>query len=383
MRVICSGFIPPHSFMEPRTYLRERIYYEELYDRHTVEKCHIYDEGVAPQYKLDFNGAVQDQRDKPVPVKMAASNILLYFLTGSRYVEKDEVISKWIERDQDRDRMMETTKVPRALCPKCSCFMECAYKTIEIRIDDKPERINFFLVCKDCRESKHVYEDGTEIIRKPILCPKCKHALDTSIERKGKKRLYKEACSGCGYKSVEEDIVTAKEPTEEEVRKFATDKARFCLTPEKGEVYRRWMSDVEKLREMMAEREENKDIYEKMPQIKKLSLMALEKHLSTVLKKHGFARLKLAEPQAGREFSVSFTVYEGQEGRDKYQSEKVLKQLFKKALADTNWTLMTEGINSRLGVLSGRFRGYESEEELKALVAMRMKKQLKTAKSFI
>jgi hypothetical protein len=46
-----------------------------------------------------------------------------------------------------------------------------------------------------------------------------------------------------------------------------------------------------------------------------------------------------------------------------------LQKLVKKTLIGTNWRLMTQGIDYRLGLLSGRLRAYESEEDLLKLVS--------------
>ena len=45
-----------------------------------------------------------------------------------------------------------------------------------------------------------------------------------------------------------------------------------------------------------------------------------------------------------------------------------LKRLLKKTLEDTNWRLMSEGITYRLGMLEGRLRAYEKEEDLVKLI---------------
>jgi len=46
----------------------------------------------------------------------------------------------------------------------------------------------------------------------------------------------------------------------------------------------------------------------------------------------------------------------------------VLKKLVDRALSDTNWRLMSDGISYRLGYLNGRLRAYEREDDLKTLV---------------
>lgn len=58
-----------------------------------------------------------------------------------------------------------------------------------------------------------------------------------------------------------------------------------------------------------------------------------------------------------------------QEDRKEYDSTNKLKKLIKVALEETNWRLMTDGIHYRLGILTGRLKAYEREEDLVKLVA--------------
>ena len=43
---------------------------------------------------------------------------------------------------------------------------------------------------------------------------------------------------------------------------------------------------------------------------------------------------------------------------------KDLKALVSKALENTNWKLMSDGITYRMGILKGRIRGMEKEKDL-------------------
>ena len=62
-------------------------------------------------------------------------------------------------------------------------------------------------------------------------------------------------------------------------------------------------------------------------------------------------------------------------------SQKVLSKAVEKALLNTNWRLMSEGISYRLGYLNGRLRAYEREEDLLNLVKRGMKLKLKQQSS--
>ncbi|HET7320221.1 MAG TPA: hypothetical protein VFI84_01380, partial [Candidatus Saccharimonadales bacterium] len=60
-----------------------------------------------------------------------------------------------------------------------------------------------------------------------------------------------------------------------------------------------------------------------------------------------------------------------------YTSRYTLKKTIQKALTDTNWRLMSDGISYRLGYLNGRLRAYEKEEDLVELV--KRDKKIKSA----
>ena len=47
----------------------------------------------------------------------------------------------------------------------------------------------------------------------------------------------------------------------------------------------------------------------------------------------------------------------------------ILQKIIKKNLETTDWRLMSGGIDYRLGLLTGRIRAYESEEDLLKLVS--------------
>ncbi len=51
-----------------------------------------------------------------------------------------------------------------------------------------------------------------------------------------------------------------------------------------------------------------------------------------------------------------------------FYSRIQLQRIIKKNLQKTNWRLMSEGINYRLGILFGRLRGYDNEEDLLKLI---------------
>jgi len=74
---------------------------------------------------------------------------------------------------------------------------------------------------------------------------------------------------------------------------------------------------------------------------------------------------------------VPFIVYDQKPDRNDRVSTYDLEKLLRKALLDTNWRLMSDGTTYRLGMLEGRFHGYEKEDDLVNLVRQQEKENIK------
>ena len=64
---------------------------------------------------------------------------------------------------------------------------------------------------------------------------------------------------------------------------------------------------------------------------------------------------------------MPFTVQDTGYKRKDYDSTRKLQKLLKATLETTNWRLMSEGTNYRMGYVYGRLKGYEREEDLAEL----------------
>ncbi len=87
-----------------------------------------------------------------------------------------------------------------------------------------------------------------------------------------------------------------------------------------------------------------------------------------MIEKEDYINLEFSKPELEKSIIINFTTQDNKTGRREYDSRIQLQRILKKVLAKTNWRLMSEGVNCRLGILSGRLRGYENEEDLLKLV---------------
>ncbi len=123
-----------------------------------------------------------------------------------------------------------------------------------------------------------------------------------------------------------------------------------------------------KLLEEEQVKSEKRELYDKAKQLKKLTIVELEKLLAPALEHSNFIKLTLKEPQISKDFVLPFIVYDSKPDRTDAVSCSDLKKIITDTLSGTNWKLMSDGVTYRMGMLEGRLRGYEREEDLIKLV---------------
>jgi len=350
-------------------HLEERSAYEERYDEATITQCRrIEDLFLSPEIQEKHLPDGSGFPDRIMPLQ-------LFHLTGERYLEREKRINEWMQRDRQRDLLLEQAHPPLIRCPSCEQLMECIHTSLHYGFEDnETDRLEFFLGCKPCKQSRHVYENGREIIREPILCEKCNRETESErVERDGK-RYYVRTCKHCGHTEETLSVLDEEEkaPTQEEIDRFKRDKQRFCISDQQSKRYVEWNKRMKELEKQKEEHLLNMDLYDTLKETKKLTIASLEQLLTKALKKAGFADLRISMPVSGREIMLDFSVRDLKVDRDEHESRKVLEKAIEGVVGDTNWAL-SDYVSYRLGLLSGHLRGCETEPDLEKLVRSRMK----------
>jgi hypothetical protein len=120
-------------------------------------------------------------------------------------------------------------------------------------------------------------------------------------------------------------------------------------------------------------------LYDAVATIRKLPIFTVQEDIKNALAKEGLVNVQFAQPQQGRDLTIAFTVQESKIDRHEYDAKKICKQTIETILDDANWRLMSDGISYRLGLLSGRLRSVEREEDLIELVKRQQKKETKNS----
>jgi len=348
-------------------HLKSEVYYNDLYDRHTVDICRRLIENNNKKIKgLDPKNP--KSKFEEAMFKML-SELRLYWEKGERYLEKSETVRKWMQKDQAKDDLLESAIPPDGItCLSCGTVMRPDSGTIHDWSEDKKERVLFMYDCPNkCSPVRAFFNDGKEYRPGPILCPKCRGSdLKFTKEKSEHKIIIHYSCNSCGHKYDNEyDFTPKKEEIDEN---FSKDRDLYCLTEKQGQEYLGGKASLISVTGFMNEYKKKEEHKEELSKIKKLTVIDLEKLIIPIMEKWGYIQLKLGNPEIGKDVVIPFTVNDSKSDREKMASEQDLKHNLKKVLQDTNWRLMSDGVSYRLGILSGRLKGYETDEDLLKLI---------------
>jgi hypothetical protein len=351
-------------------YLKEEQYYSGLYDLFTIKQCLRSSESA-------IKVPPQKMKGSRVKAMSLVIDLFTYYVKGDRYKNKSETVREWMTKDREKDEKIEHASMPRDVyCNFCSSKMITTGK--DLYLDEL--KVMFWFECPACKKRKAIFENGKEYRPEPNRCPECTTELQETFERKGDVLTTHILCPSCNYKANE--VMDFEKDRKEWAEKQRKDREllekyrfKFCMTDKEGQEYVLGVEQMKQLFDHLKENEaKQKDpAYKKVLKIKKLKVNDLRKKLDEVLAKEKYANLRFDKPQMDRFVIIPFTVEDANEKREEYDSRTACIRIIRKSLSNSNWKLMSEGVNYRLGYLSGRLKGYEREEDLVEMVRQRDK----------
>lgn len=354
-------------------YLYEEQYYVDRYDLATIKECLEIVEMFQKVY--DKSLTTEELKDITKQKKYQDINHMLYWylfpVKTEEYKRKQETIQKWMQNDRlEQEKYDQTLPPPGVYCPKCKICMAVSSKFLENYMDE-PLRVLFFFDCPSCKKRRAIYEDGTEHLSKPDLCPKCKKEVKVTHKKKGNVITWKTTCASCGFveKKIDDfDKMRAEREKKEQEEKALLQKYRqqFCFSDEEG---KKAIENSEAMVYAQEVFEEEKEKYagtafQQTIHVKKLSIVELEKLLTELFEKNSYVKLVLDRPEIGQFVLVPFTAQDAAPTRSANTSTINLQTTIKGALDGTNWRLVNNSIDYRLGYVSGKLKGYEREEDI-------------------
>jgi len=229
--------------------------------------------------------------------------------------------------------------------------------------------------CLKCKKRQIFYEDGSPWDYEKPKCKNCNVELKTKYSKKKDVLTITTCCPKCSFKEV--DVLDSKkrdaERKKEEERKQALMKeyrAEFCLDDIEGPKAVQNLDAIVAFSKELKEREkkEKDPVFQKAKKLNKLTFNQLKELISKTIAPEGYIDLQFGRPEMGRYVIVEFSASDSKDDREEYDSTHTLKKIINAALTDTSWRLMSEGIHYRLGIVSGRFKAYEHEDDLMSIV---------------
>jgi hypothetical protein len=345
-------------------HLKSHQEYIDRYDRITVERCRWAEKTITSHDVEKQSDEKLDQVELKRITKVF-NELHLYFVQGEMYKKKEETIAQWMKEDKDLGQFCETVKAPDHIpCLTCGRQMFVINKHLETRLNE-PARMLFMYDCTLGHLPRRAfYNTGEEWKYEKPVCPKCKTPLDQEDQNTEEKYKWVLMCPKCGHKEANEieRTVGKKQPDLD----FEKDQKRFC-SEEDGRKYADWMNNAKEFTTMLneqKEKEKNKALYDAVAKIKRLTITELENLLRPPIEKAGYIKFDIGKPEIGKDVTVEFNTRDAISERKEYDSIHILQKLIKNQLEDTNWRLMSQGVDCRLGFLSGRLRAYEKEEDI-------------------
>jgi len=358
---------------------RERKNYEDRYDRFTVEAAR---RGMSYYEKFydDFKKKLPKDEKIDRPGNAFLLNVFYMETVGNellkRYENREQQISDWTARDEAKDELIANARLSDE--PSCQHCGKEGLRIIDKSLmqskdnakHDDPEEVLFMLRCTHCDKNSAFWSDGTAWETRPTLCPKCSSEVTHKTTKTKQAITFTYSCTSCGHTYKDKiDLHNKKAKADPD---FVKDRVRFCLHDAEFRdrlfKMRHDFIEMAKLGKEFKEREDNKHVYDAIRQMKKPKIAELSEILAPALSEAGYIEFSLDKPNIGKDVFVGFSCLDSKSERSDYDSEKTLKKTVVKALVDTNWRLMSDGISYRLGYLSGRLRAYEREDDLKRLL---------------
>lgn len=291
------------------------------------------------------------------------------FLFANR---RKQVIEGRKQSDVEKDRLIQETVIPqRVLCNQCDSKMNFDSHLFK---DSYNERILFVFTCKYHSQKKVVYADGKEYHFKQRRCKLCGATEFKSTSEENKNVLVlTDICQSCG------DIeILELEADDEDQTITEEDRKKYCLQFTGISHFFQDLEAINQYTEWVKERDAEKDVKKQfeVDKIKKINVPALEILLKKATEKVGFTKFEFIKTDLSKFAMRTFTALDPTTHSER-DSVKMMAKRLEEVLFDSNWRLISNSISYRLGIVTGRIRAYETEDDLLTLAKSIQKKKMK------
>jgi hypothetical protein len=332
-------------------------HYIDRYDWETIKKLRLLEKELPSNFDFRSNYTGYDIFMLSAEENSAVSRFFSEAISRARLRESTiRGVKEWNIR---RNRLIKDFPAPKSIyCNTCKREM---FFDSHIFKDTLGEQILFVFSCPAKHKPKKVvYPNGREYQIKETKCD-CGGRLEHSSIRKDNLLILIDICTLCGKEEVMELDTTDEIELlidEDERRKYCL---QFLCIPH-------YLHDLESFQNVVSlvdkENKENetRKLYD-VDKIQKMNVPALEALLKNEVESAGYTKFEFTKTDLSKFIIITFLLNDPLE-RTKNESIKQLSKLLNTTLFPLNWRLISNSIEYRLGVLSGRIRAYEMEVDL-------------------
>lgn len=334
--------------------LKDREYYENLYDGRIVTQCRMIEECVDPAIQKALKENKEWKSEDEIRFEVTkAKDIHLYFLKGDLATKRNEKIEEWMKEHRDRDNFYNNARVNIPYCIHCNREMSQIMKQDFFSYSKtERDRVLFMFECKDCKYRRWRWDNGEEYKVKRPSCEKCwSENLKTEYIKWEENDIFRETCQDC-QNIKDETFKNYKSEKEEIDPSYEKDREKYVLTEKETLKYEQWIHNLEKLSEMCKKNQEETEIQEAVVNIQKLDVSDMKELVIKELKKKKFKDITFSNPVVFRRW-VTVELSVAGKRLDKKEFLELIKWLF----TNTNWKINEKSILINLGILQCKLEG--------------------------
>lgn len=335
-------------------------HYIDDYDKETIKKLKLLEKDLPAGFDLGCNYSSNDILTLSTNKNPAVSNFFSEAISRARHRDAAiQGVKEWYARE---DKLIKDNPIPQNIyCNTCKREM---FFDSHIFKNTLEEQILFVFLCPAKHKPKKVvYPNGREYQIKETKCDYGGRLEHSSI-RKDNLLILIDTCTSCG----KEEIMELDSTDEVDLPIGEDDRRKYCL---QFLCIPHYLQDLESFQNLVglldkeSKETEARKLYE-VDKIQKMNVPALEVLLKKEVENAGYTKFEFTKTDLSKFVIVTFLVNDPLD-RTKGESVKQLSKLINATLFTHNWRLISNSVEYRLGVLSGRVRAYETEDDLLAL----------------
>jgi hypothetical protein len=344
-------------------YRKEDSHYEDQYDKSTIKilKELGANSGI-PIIKKQERIYSSDGSKVVLTIDAKYDTLTPFYTTAVwRAQHKQQLIMEAKIEDEKKDRLVMYNSMPKNVkCHSCDCLMIFCTHFFE----EENAKILFVFECpKGHNPKKVLYSNGREYHFKKATCNVCGSDDIKSVSKKNKKLLTSTVtCNNC--ENIETHTYDLAYKTEKPISE--DDRKIYCTDFIGRTSFTQDLETLLELAKYIKNSEDERKIKEeyKIDEIEKINLPQLEERLIKLTEENKFKKLQFQSPDMGRHVTVEFSIQDATDRTEK-ESKKLIVKILQEYLIKTNWRLVSsDNINYRLGIISGKLKAHETEEDL-------------------